>query len=494
MIWKNIYAKTLLAFFVCLTPVSLAGCNQAPINNDSYNDNSNQQADVQNNINREIDELDKSIDILIREIQAQKDEDKESFKLDNLQNVSQKIQKISTDIQNIYQTQSVKLPENSEKLLNNIQERIENIKKIIEPLINGLNKNSVGQVQEHLGIFKVADRNGKKKDYGTLGDATKGKISNYLTQNKNNLIQDIDRLLGNDINSQVRTLSQQVKELQEQSKNNNKPSLIELTSLILSFISLLLFATLLLERGGFSALSNMFQNRRNEEKSDKISNTPADSSSFDPSQISNNKNQIKNTSNNEEHKLHSRIIELENKINRLQQFITKILEDQESTGIQKTLKNQTNHLLEESRQQNQQGSNQFLQYPTEQPSNLQISVPNLLAAYNNDPGSLFSKATEVNVTEESIDDKRLGSGDKAILEAKKAGSYWILKEGKTDYLVPKKHLTFNQHQYKTAQALFQCQGYQPSFRQKFHVLKPARVTPIYGDKWQLEEMGSLEFY
>ncbi|MDZ8024844.1 MAG: hypothetical protein RMX97_09200 [Nostoc sp. DedQUE11] len=479
MIWKNIYAKTLLAFFVCLTPVSLAGCNQAPINNDSYNDNSNQQADVQNNINTEIDELDKSIDILIREIQAQKDEDKESFKLDNLQNVQQKIQKISTEIQNIRQAASLKLPENSEELLNNIQERIENIKKIIEPLINGLNQESVGLLQENLGIFKATDKNNQY--YGKLGKQTKSKISIYLTENKNNLIQDIDRLLGNDINSQVRSLNQQVKELKEQFKNNNKPGFLEWIS-----VSSLLIVVILLT-------TNRLKNRKKKEKSNKTSNTPPDSSSLHQSERSNDESPINNRNYVEYQGLYSQIIQLEKKINKLQQIITDILQVQESTDINKTFE-KTVHPSQESRQQNQQVSNQFLQDSIEQPDNLQISAPNLLVAYNNDPGSLYSKATEVNVTEESIDENRLGSGDKAILEAKKAGSYWILKEGKTDYLVPKKHLTFNQHQYKTAQTLFQCQGYQPSFRQKFRVLKPARVTSISGDKWQLEEMGSLEFY
>ncbi|MDZ8024845.1 MAG: hypothetical protein RMX97_09205 [Nostoc sp. DedQUE11] len=117
----------------------------------------------------------------------------------------------------------------------------------------------------------------------------------------------------------------------------------------------------------------------------------------------------------------------------------------------------------------------------------------ILIIYNRDPSSLSSKVIEVIVTEESIDELRLGSGQKIIFETKKAGAYWILKQKNIHYLVPKKHLTFHHHQYKTAEALFQFQGYKPFLRQKFWVIKAARVTCIYGDKWQLEEKGILEF-
>lgn len=472
MMWKNIYAKTLLAFFVCLTPVSLIGCNRALINNDRSTYNSTQQVDNQNTINTEINELDKSIDAFIREIQAHKDEDKQSFKSDNLQNANQKIQNISIAIQNIRQAPSVKLPENSGELLNNIQERIKNIKKVIEPLINGLSRESVGQVQENLGIFKVANRN--NKDYGKLGNQNKGKISNYLSENKNNLIRDIDRLFGNDINSQVKSLNQQVKELKEQSKNNNTLNFIAWTSLILSFLSLLLFATLLLEREGFSALSNKFKDKKDEKKPDEISTLSPDTLSINRPETSN---------------------DVENKKNNSEQYSgTDILSDKPSNDTNQSPENKTVYPSQEQHQKQQDVSNQFSQDYTGQPSNLQTSIPDLLAAYNNNPGSLSLKAIVVNLTEESIDVHRLGSRQKAIFEAKKAGSYWILQEGRTDYLVPKKHFTFNEYQYKTAQALFQCQGYQPSSRQKFHVIKPARVTPISQEKWQLEEMGILKFY
>ncbi|NEO99245.1 MAG: hypothetical protein F6K58_11290 [Symploca sp. SIO2E9] len=121
-----------------------------------------------------------------------------------------------------------------------------------------------------------------------------------------------------------------------------------------------------------------------------------------------------------------------------------------------------------------------------------LSTPQWVNTYNQNPNSLLKEATEVSETDESINNRRLGSHENVVLEKKRRGNFWILKESSYEYLVPKENLKINEYSYETVQALFECRGYQPG--SNFQLIQAARVYPLTaGQKWQLEEPGILQF-
>ncbi|MBD2199435.1 MULTISPECIES: hypothetical protein [Calothrix] len=123
------------------------------------------------------------------------------------------------------------------------------------------------------------------------------------------------------------------------------------------------------------------------------------------------------------------------------------------------------------------------------------SVNELITIYNQNRNSLSKYSTEVSETEESINQRRLGSHQAAILEkvSKGKGSYWIINKEGLDYLVPKGSIKINEFNYKTVESLFDCQGYQPNISSDFVLLKPAQVTSISQQMWQIVDYGVLRF-
>jgi hypothetical protein len=105
-----------------------------------------------------------------------------------------------------------------------------------------------------------------------------------------------------------------------------------------------------------------------------------------------------------------------------------------------------------------------------------------------------SNAIEVNATENSINMNHLGGQDIFLTKIPR-GQYWIVNRGGFSYLVTKKNLVINQHNYSEAEALFECREYQQERSQKFSLQKPAKVSELpEGEKWRLEAKGILEFY
>jgi ribosomal protein L37E len=118
-------------------------------------------------------------------------------------------------------------------------------------------------------------------------------------------------------------------------------------------------------------------------------------------------------------------------------------------------------------------------------------------SYNQDPESLSQYATEVSVTEENINQRRLGTNQPVILENSRRGkgNYWILPKSNTEfYLVPKAYLKINQYNIATVQTLFECiKEQEGNYNSKFILLQPATVSPVEQEKWQLIKLGILKF-
>ena len=133
---------------------------------------------------------------------------------------------------------------------------------------------------------------------------------------------------------------------------------------------------------------------------------------------------------------------------------------------------------------------------TEEEGKLPLSQEEQLLKDYKDPEKraiLSKNAITVSATEESIDNSRLGVGQ-PVLKPKRRGNYWILKQGTSQYLVPSDTIKFNEYSNETLEKLFECQSANSEgYKDKFELLKPAKVSSIEEEKWQLSEPGKLEF-
>ncbi|NEO99244.1 MAG: hypothetical protein F6K58_11285 [Symploca sp. SIO2E9] len=117
----------------------------------------------------------------------------------------------------------------------------------------------------------------------------------------------------------------------------------------------------------------------------------------------------------------------------------------------------------------------------------------LVTNYNNNPALFLHLAQEVSETEDSISQRR-STGQEIVLGKRNRGNYWILNIGGFDYLVPNQTFKINEFNYKTLEALFICQKYQPEGSRDFKLLKPARVSQVSTENtWHLNEKGILKF-
>lgn len=122
------------------------------------------------------------------------------------------------------------------------------------------------------------------------------------------------------------------------------------------------------------------------------------------------------------------------------------------------------------------------------------SSPRFVEEYNRDKHSLFNKAiATVTETEESMNNRRDGKSIPLQLEIKSSqGNYWIINEDGSDYLVPKSDIKINEFNFKTIAVLFECNNGFDNYS-FFQLLKPAKISKISSNLWQLEEKGELDF-
>jgi uncharacterized protein YukE len=485
--WKHTYYfKILLALFLYLAPVSLVSCSprQSGEENMRLSEPSKQkQVDSLAQIIRVNEELEISINNFIKQIQEIQDVNKDLSSI-NSQDINvqlRELKKLIKEYQNAQEKKSIVLSPNVLKKLN---ETIKEINTITEPFNNGINNDAVKTIkiiQVKLGILKPDN-----KDYGQLSSNTKDQIRTYLDTNKNLLNESITNLINSDINFNIQNLNGKIEKVYPEVQYIK---LLSFIALVTSLITFVLYLQLLRESS-----SNRGENRTRSENE----NYP----------LSTGKNQQNNVVSSKDFSNPA----TESK--RYQQLYTN-LQECASALIQLEERLQT---LEQNPRgnniSNYQQPDNFRQphiaetfHPdisrTSEPSDKSLqSVPvsqfyspaklKLVTTYNNNPDSL-PRVIEVNITKESLENQRLGSNQYAILEHNSGGNYWILKENNYDYLVPKKNVRLNQFNLITLEALFECQNYQASSKQ-FNLIKPAKLTSIYGDKWQLEEMGILQFY
>ena len=118
-------------------------------------------------------------------------------------------------------------------------------------------------------------------------------------------------------------------------------------------------------------------------------------------------------------------------------------------------------------------------------------ILNLVKNYNQQAN--FPDRIEVSETENSKAQRWTGGRKPPIFETNltNRGEYWIINN---QYLVPKPKQKINDHSYQTLSTFFKCDNYEENAADNMTLVKPAQVSLIDGEeKWQLEEMGSLQF-
>ncbi|NEO99247.1 MAG: hypothetical protein F6K58_11300 [Symploca sp. SIO2E9] len=172
------------------------------------------------------------------------------------------------------------------------------------------------------------------------------------------------------------------------------------------------------------------------------------------------------------------------------QSIDTVSVDEESSSviqnIQTSERESENNSVEES-----SVSQISLGYPK---SNLNPQEDQIVTAYNSKSSAVLQNATQVSETRASLEQRRQGSSQRAIFEkARRWGEFLILTQEGVDYLMPGRRLRITSSNQATIEDLFKLYEYQPEFDMIMTLLKPAIVSSISDDKWELVEPGALKF-
>jgi hypothetical protein len=107
------------------------------------------------------------------------------------------------------------------------------------------------------------------------------------------------------------------------------------------------------------------------------------------------------------------------------------------------------------------------------------------------PDDITNKATYVGMEKEQLASRR-DVDSLPVLRAKHSGNYLVTLVADTSYLVPNKKVFFDEYAYKTAVALYDCQGYSDHYT-RIELIRPALVSKTADNEWTLLYKGILKF-
>jgi hypothetical protein len=120
---------------------------------------------------------------------------------------------------------------------------------------------------------------------------------------------------------------------------------------------------------------------------------------------------------------------------------------------------------------------------------------NLVEEYNKTsdriPESITNKATYVRMDRDQLASRR-DVNYPPVLSAKPSGNFLVVVIADTSYLVPNKKVYFDEYAYKTALALYDCQGYSDHYT-RMELIRPAVVAKTADNEWTLAYKGILKF-
>ena len=484
--WKTIHSLLLPLVLMSGSLVTCEPINLQPEPSPSIT--SSPSNTDQGDLKKSFDDFQTSLDDFMKDIVAVENNSKEEKSV-NSSKVNKKLIKLEEEVKK-YKNQilSTKNKENLEQNFNGINQNIDNIKQITEKLEDGLGEDEIDQVRKYLDTYEDS--------WGPLDPKTAKKINESLTTNSEQLkAQIIEVILANENEAEINKLKDELKNISNE-LNEWKYSILILGILVVIII-LALIAILIL----IKLLVNESKSRRRKKSTRVTNNTVSSTSNSDTEEINRQLQQLQQEINRQLQQSQQEINRqlqqsqqeiyqrLEIKLNDLQNKSSKMVQNQQP----KIPDNVARDYIEPRRITNSLPSQVTPepQRPDHQYSG--SSAPGLILTYQQNPRLLLKNAIEVSETDHSIDQRRLGDSQGAILEKVKKGNYCILHEDGVDYMVPKNNIRINPHSLNTVENLFECQGYQPGYS-GFQLIKPARVSVISrGEVWQLVERGILQF-
>jgi hypothetical protein len=484
---KRNYLKVLLALLVAIAPVLLLDdrpsvAQSSPSGTPALNQTSN----AFNQLKKSRDELKISLDKFKESIKKAV-KDKKLQGVDS-QDVTAKITALKTAKTEYFK--SATSPKNTETTTK-IDEAIAAISNVIDPLNQGLtNKEKVEKVQRDLKLGEQnPDKFGEapnKKGYGDFGDLTQGEIDTFLTKEFGKLddgINELEKLSAEKppANSGKSTGSGNEKPASENNSSNWLPLFAAaLFGAILGSLASIFGVELLRKRSRIST----------QQTAQKIQ-SPKVTESVNTQYLQTAMNNLTTKVNTDS----ARIQNLENQIVRLQHDII-MLNQSASSSVASSIASPDWYQSSPPATYPNQTFPRYDDPEAYSEANYGISTPQtpqLVDLYNHNPRSLSGKAIEVGETEESINKRRLSGDRLVVLENKRGGSYWIIKEDSIDYMLPKQNLKINEFNYSTVEVLFECRNYYTNYSE-YKLVKPGRVQMVSAGSWQLQERGVLEFY
>ena len=121
-------------------------------------------------------------------------------------------------------------------------------------------------------------------------------------------------------------------------------------------------------------------------------------------------------------------------------------------------------------------------------------ISQFVETYNQDKNSIADKAKAmVAETQESLNRRRSGSSDIVTLENTTQKKYCIIEEDSDYYLIPHAKIKIDEYNRTTLESLFDCTNFTSEYSD-FQLVKPAKVSQLSSETWELEEKGQLDFY
>ena len=531
IMWKSIHSLLLPLVLISGSLVTCEPINLQPEPSPSITSSpsNTDQGDLKKSfdeVQKINDKFQRSLKSFMNDVVAAKDDPKKRESVNSSQ-VNQILLELEKEISSYkkknFQTRN---QENLQEIFNDINQNINNIKQITEELKDGLDEDKIINVLTNL-VIDINSYQSYSYPYDYWGPETAQKINESLTTNSEQLkaeIIDIGLvLIANKNEAEINKLKDELKNISNE-LNEWKYSILILGILvviiILALIAILieLFVNRYLQKSFLnpgpavpksSSLekSNKPKSQRGKKLTQVTSNTLSSTRSLETREKSQNKTttpqqnqQVEAPDNNADNvkfivkeeinrQLSQAIDKMSKKLNDLQNKISEMLQNQQL----KTPDNLARGDIEPGTTTNSSPSQVTPepQIPDHQYSG--SSAPGLILTYQQNPRSLLKNAIEVSETDHSIDQRRLGDSQGAILQKVSKGNYCILDEGGVDYMVPKNNIRINPYNLNTVEHLFECQGYQPGYS-GFQLIKPARVSTISrGEVWQLVERGILQF-
>lgn len=399
-------------------------------------------------------------------------------------------------------------------LFNDINRIVTSIEAITEELKGGLGREAIGEVQIYLEVLLTRS----EPYYGVLGPGTTAAINESLKGNSQQLekkLIELPKTTGSvgelastktieALSAKVAILETEVRELRNKTKNNQEGEIATISArfttvenqleqtkaqIAMIFIFSVVASGLAVISMCFATYKLFEPNRTRKKLRSSGSDKKHGAASQADSTIKEN---IPRAEANQtvDKQLSSFSIKYDNEIDRGNQNIPQAKQNKE-TNIPPSPAQSSTPTSRAIPPASPVETTQYQQrYSSGYPSS---SGPQLVSAYNNDPGSFSNNGIAVEETKQSIEQRRLGGNQPIVFEKNRRGNYSIVKEGAVEYMVPKSKLKINEFNRQAVAVLFECQGYRPEYS-GFQLIKPARVYASRGESWQLVEPGVLQFY